>query len=190
MAKDLHTVIDLETLDKNQSAFILSIGATTVDINTGKEIRFFHEKISIMKDQPKRRIDGGTIAWWMSQTPEAIERVFCHRSDLSLKDALVKLRNWYHPDSKPWGNGASFDISILEHAYHQYRIPVPWKFWNIRDLRTLVDVGQRYAEFDKLDFPFRGTKHDALDDARHEAKYVIEINRRLKKVYGAWRATR
>ena len=73
-------------------------------------------------------------------------------------------------DSLVWGNGSTFDITILENAYKIIGdIPHPWKFWNIRDLRTLVNAASVIG-FNHKQLKHVGVYHDALADAVHQAK--------------------
>ncbi len=66
---------------------------------------------------------------------------------------LQQLSDFLPKDVKVWGNGANFDIGILEHAYDQYQIEIPWEFWNVRDCRTIKDMyeSQRADLVRKLD---------------------------------------
>ena len=76
-----------------------------------------------------------------------------------------------------WGNGSSFDIAILEYWYNKLGLCIPWNFWNVRDLRTIVEV----AGIDKRSIPFEGEQHNALDDAKHEAKILLACYEALEK---------
>jgi len=52
--------------------------------------------------------------------------------------------------------------------------------YNDRDVRTIVDLGRALLGFDpKKDMPFTGERHNALDDAIHQAKYVSAIYQAL-----------
>lgn len=59
--------------------------------------------------------------------------------------------------------------------------PVPWQWWNDRDVRTIVELGKAIGFDPKRDMPFKGTRHNALDDAIHQAKYVSAIWKKLAK---------
>lgn len=80
-----------------------------------------------------------------------------------------------------WGNGASFDCVILRNSYSLTGQPVPWQWWNDRDVRTIVELGKVIGFDPKRDMPFKGTRHNALDDAIHQAKYVSAIWKKLAK---------
>ncbi|EQA7358075.1 3'-5' exonuclease [Enterobacter hormaechei] len=50
-----------------------------------------------------------------------------------------------------------------------------------RDVRTVVEMGKAISFDPKRDMPFEGTRHSALDDAIHQAKYVSAIWQKLVK---------
>lgn len=70
---------------------------------------------------------------------------------------------------KPWGNGSTFDITIIENLLRQYNVDPPWMFWNVMDLRTFRKYVAGGAKVVKL-----GVDHNALDDAVSQAMYVME----------------
>ena len=168
-----HVMIDLETLGVKNGAPIISIGAVFFDPDTGDLGGEYHRKIKFESSCEKRVPDASTIRWWMQQSDEARMSVLSggNKTIDVLKDFCDFLLDNAVDDVIVWGNGASFDISILESALNDYEIKVPWKFWNVRDVRTVVDMASR-IHIKKSDFPFDGIKHNALADAKHQANYV------------------
>ena len=165
-------MIDLETLGVNNSCPVISIGAVFFDSNSGLGKSFY--KVLNVEEQissRKRLVDGSTIKWWMGQK-DAAQKVFKEGS-VSTAQGLQEFVNFIKEhagdDAKPWGNGSTFDISILESILEDYGVEIPWKFYNIRDLRT-------YKEFvyDGIDLSRTGTFHNALDDAIYQAEVVLE----------------
>lgn len=104
---------------------------------------------------------------------------------MPITEALSELSHFInrHADNteylKVWGNGATFDNVILRGAYARTGHLCPWAFWNDHDVRTIVTLGRATGFDPKLDMPFDGVMHNALDDARHQAKYVSAIWQRL-----------
>ncbi|EGU4504909.1 3'-5' exoribonuclease, partial [Salmonella enterica] len=80
---------------------------------------------------------------------------------------------------KVWGNGANFDNVILRSAFERASLPCLWNFWNDHDVRTMVTLGRAIGFDPKRDMPFEGDMHNALADARHQAKYVSAIWQKL-----------
>ncbi|HHL5718033.1 TPA: 3'-5' exoribonuclease [Escherichia coli] len=97
--------------------------------------------------------------------------------EIPLDDALLQLREFIDENSGEffvhvWGNGANFDNTILRRSYERQGIPCPWRYYNDRDVRTIVELGKA-IDFDaRTAIPFEGERHNALDDARYQAKYV------------------
>lgn len=50
---------------------------------------------------------------------------------------------------------------------------------NDHDVRTIVTLGRSIGFDPKMDMPFDGERHNALADARHQAKYVSAIWQKL-----------
>lgn len=76
---------------------------------------------------------------------------------------------------KPWGNGSTFDITILEAWFNAVGVRCPWKFWNVRDVRTAVDL----LGINPKEFTRDGTYHNALDDCLHQIKYLTSGTKTL-----------
>jgi len=90
----------------------------------------------------------------------------------------------FEMDSKAivWGNGANFDVAILDNIFGYED---PWEFWNVRDMRTLVWIASAIG-FDKESIEREGTHHSAIDDAVHQAKVISKAYRQVKGLYNAY----
>ncbi|TMO97570.1 3'-5' exonuclease [Pseudoalteromonas ruthenica] len=180
-----HVMLDIETIGKGSNAAIISIGAVFFCPDTNKVGAEFHTVIDPASAAFFGEMDASTIKWWMQQDDEA--RALFNRDDaVKLKVGLDEFYEWVSQienvkDRIIWGNGATFDNVILANAYRSARMKQPWAYFNDRDVRTIVALGRELLNFDpKKDMPFEGVKHDALDDARHQAKYVNAIYQALK----------
>lgn len=172
-----HLMIDLETLGTDPSAPIVAIGAVFFDPKTGELGAEFSATIDFESACEKRVPSASTIKWWLVQSSDARAKVL--RGKSTMFDGLYGLTCFIESNShdskvKPWGNGATFDISMLEDCFKCYDMQAPWKFWNIRDVRTVVELGEMTALTKEL-VEFEGTPHVALDDAKHQARYVSFI---------------
>ena len=132
-------MIDLETLGKNEDCVILSIGAACFDIINKKIGPTIYMPLKIEEQMDNRKIDASTLKWWFSQS-DAAKKVF-NEKGYQLPEALDQLRAWIKDNANlknvhVWGNGSTFDISILEHAFRQNKITPPWQYWHVMDLRT------------------------------------------------------
>ncbi|EGM8282716.1 TPA: 3'-5' exoribonuclease [Shigella sonnei] len=176
----IHLMIDLETMGKNPDAPIISIGAIFFDPQTGDMGPEFSKTIDL--ETAGGVIDRDTIKWWLKQSREAQSAIMT--DEIPLDDALLQLREFIDENSgeffvQVWGNGANFDNTILRRSYERQGIPCPWRYYNDRDVRTIVELGKA-IDFDaRTAIPFEGERHNALDDARYQAKYVSVIWQKL-----------
>ncbi|EOV4607702.1 3'-5' exoribonuclease [Escherichia coli] len=175
-----HLMIDLETMGKNPDAPIISIGAIFFNPQTGDMGPEFSKTIDL--ETAGGVIDRDTIKWWLKQSREAQSAIMT--DEIPLDDALLQLREFIDENSgeffvQVWGNGANFDNTILRRSYERQGIPCPWRYYNDRDVRTIVELGKA-IDFDaRTAIPFEGERHNALDDARYQAKYVSAIWQKL-----------
>ena len=174
----MQVMLDLETLGNSQDAVIVSIGACMFDPHGSGVEHTFHTHLNL--EQPGRTVTDSTIRWWMCQADEARSAAFSERLEVvSLPFALNEFAQWFctNGGAEVWGNGATFDVSILEHAYRTTETApsAPWAFYNVRDLRTLrelpvvADVPRTEPEL----------AHDALSDAIAQSKHVQTIYKKL-----------
>lgn len=176
----IHLMLDLETMGKNPDAPIISIGAIFFDPQTGDMGPEFSKTIDL--ETAGGVIDRDTIKWWLKQSREAQSAIMT--DEIPLDDALLQLREFIDENSgeffvQVWGNGANFDNVILRRSYERQGIPCPWRYCNDRDVRTIVELGKA-IDFDaRTAIPFEGERHNALDDARYQAKYVSAIWQKL-----------
>lgn len=164
-------MIDLETLGTAHNAPVVAIGAVFFDPNTGTLGDTFDAAIDVEDAMRYGRASGSTFKWWLGQGDTARQKVVRGKHDAQLVfskfyDFALK----YGSDVRAWGNGASFDISILDYAFVRVlEKPAPWRFWNVRDCRTIKELADGIVTYDgKLE----GTAHTALDDAMHQARWV------------------
>lgn len=171
-----HCMIDLETLDLIPSAKIVSIGAVIFDPRYGKIGDRFYRELDY-KAQKDRTHSKDTVSWWKGQ-PTAIRKQL--QGKTPLESALIDLNSFLPSDVKVWGCGPTFDISILEDAYRSLDSEIPWKFWNVRDVRTIRDI----YENNRGGWGKNAAKanHNALDDAHRQAEEVNKLWRKIMEI--------
>lgn len=183
-----HIMVDLETWGTTPGSDIRSIGAVVFDPITGT----LGDEFYVAVENPAGRWRNGefdttlngrmypltrdpsTVQWWSEQS-DAAQAAFGNRVDLKL--GLARFSDWWA--DKPseatfWAHGPHFDEAILAACYRATGLPVPWHYRAPRDTRTI------YEAAGGVDLPFEGTEHNALDDAKHQARCVIEAYRRLR----------
>ena len=147
-------MIDLETLSTRPHAAILIIGAIKFDrTKTISEtctiadlalMDTFYRRITIKSCiRVGLHVDESTEKWWNEQDDDVKYEAISNPDRISLKEALKDFKKWLGRDRnlKIWGNGSSFDCTILGEAYKRCGMEVPWKFWLERDLRTVMELG-------------------------------------------------
>lgn len=167
-------MIDLETMSLKPNAAIISIGAVAFEPMTRSIIAEFKQNVTLGScAEFGLHISDDTQAWWAKQDRDLRDALTVDA--VPLPEALTKLKAFVldglmdKGDVIPWSNGAGFDIPILEHAYHACGMTVPWLYFNISCYRTLKRI------YKSIRIEFNGKKHDALDDARHQAVQLMEI---------------
>ncbi len=182
----VHVMVDLETMGKKHNAPIVAIGAVVFDPATGSIGESFYKVVCLESSVNWGAvIDPSTVIWWLKQSSEARSAIV-NDDAIPLLDALLQFREFVSDNvaggskkAQVWGNGASFDNSILRSSYDCIAEDYPWEYWNDRDVRTMVEIGQAISFDPKTTIPFEGSRHNALADAIHQARYVSAIWQRI-----------
>lgn len=182
----VHFMVDLETMGKKNNAPIVAIGAVVFDPSTGSIGESFYKVVCLESSVNWGAvIDPSTVIWWLKQSSEARSAIV-NDDAIPLQDALLQFREFVSDNvaggskkAQVWGNGASFDNSILRSSYDCIAEDYPWEYWNDRDVRTMVELGQAISFDPKTTIPFEGSRHNALADAIHQARYVSAIWQRI-----------
>lgn len=171
MAK--HLMVDMETMAVTPNAVVLSLGAVHFNpYGSGYSDKIYFRINIDDQDALNREVDPSTLDWWSKQDPAIMEEAFSPDNRISLVDAMDQFHKFAWGCDKFWSHGATFDLVIIENIYRQLNKPLPWNYWQLRDTRTLFDLG-----FDP-DMP-TGSKHDALQDAIRQAVGVQNMYRKL-----------
>lgn len=163
-------MLDLETLGTTPGSIIVSIGAVKFDASGLGDT--FYQRIDFAEAQKEGfKLNADTVRWWLGQSDESRQELVKTDGCVDTAAALYMF-NSFVGDSDPllWGNGASFDNSLLAAAYEHLGISKPWKFWNDRCYRTMKGLHP--------DIPLAkrtGTHHNALDDAISQAEHLITL---------------
>ena len=154
-------MLDLETLGTEPGCAILSIGA--VKFNADGISDEFERGISLKSNsEAGLTIDGDTLDWWTGQ--DNFESVLT--GEEPLRTALYDFGRFYGDSDEIWAYSPSFDCAILQSAYEAVDVIKPWHYWDERCCRTLDNLIDH-------DIAQEGDEHNALDDARNQARIVI-----------------
>ena len=138
---DLHMMVDIETYDTEITAVILSIAAVTFNPRGFLALDEWHSTVS--RNQPDRTVSTPTRLWWEQQEQEAQDATF-GGAQLPLGAALLDFTQWINRMSptctRIWAKSPDFDCSILAHACKEQNILWPFKFWEARCCRTIMEL--------------------------------------------------
>lgn len=179
----LHMMIDLETMGTDYDAPIVAVGAAMFDPDRvaplfrldGEPLPRFYAAVSLRSALKHGRLDGDTLKFWLEQG-DAARAAIC-KGTKALDQVLSDLADFYRymPTPEPvcvWGNGATFDITLLEVSYRKlFDVKPPWGFRAVRDCRTINSLVDGWGLPD-IPRPVTNTAHNALDDAIYQATWV------------------
>lgn len=178
--------IDIETLDTAPTAKILEIAV--IQKATEKNPAEYFYRVIDPRSQRDRTISYETMVFWMNQGDQLKELVEKGETNgFSLESSLRSLHSYFIrqclKDEDIIFTQGLFDHIILEHAFRQYEIPIPWMYFNIKDLRTFMWS----QDLKKSDIKIKNKKeHSALEDARFQMACIKKALRRrnlcLKKI--------
>lgn len=180
-------MIDFETLGTGPNTIVISVGAQFFDLNTGEYGPTFYMAFDIEDQMKKGRVfTPSTLKWWMSQSNGA-KKVF-HEQAKPTKQILETFAAWCKSNCgkkylKPWGNGATFDISIMESLFSDFELECPWLYYNVMDMRTF----RRFIANDAKVPKEEGVNHHALDDAKNQIKFCMEHYSFFKQMIEAFK---
>lgn len=161
-------MLDLETFGTTPGSVLRSVGAVVFDLSgqMGPEFYYNIDKQSCL--DVGLTVDANTEAWWSQQSKEAQDALLVDPRPLPW--VVADFHGWFLANKgvTVWAQGANFDPAMWEAAADAVGNKVPWKFWNVRDTRTVYDVANMNPTLVKR----TGTYHNALDDAKHQVRCV------------------
>jgi hypothetical protein len=174
-------MLDIETLNTEAGAVMLSLAAVQFDEHTGETGAEFYQKISLQNSiDLGLTINADTLKWWLDKDREVLNEALSGTKPLA--EVLVDFSSWFnniklqHGKVSIWGNSARFDCGIVEAGYKKLNLPIPWDSWLEVCFRTFI---RDHKELRKS-IPFVGNKHLPIDDCKHQIQTVFAINN-LKK---------
>lgn len=185
-----HFMVDIETLSTAVNAVILSVGAVEFDPFTGNIEREFYCELRLDM-QRDRHISGDTVQWWAKQiTENNAENILTNPNSKKIDphNAVFDLAEFLkcsaygvttpveYKDINVWACDPDFDLAILSNLYGGLRLPVPWKFWETRSVRTVRQI----AELKGIELPKQPATHNALEDCKRQVAEVSAIIARLQ----------
>ena len=176
--------LDIETTGTVPGCGILSIGAEAFTLEDKDPRSFFSITIDQVGRPSKLVDDSETMLWWSKQ--DVYARANSFSGTYCYEVALKTFSNWVSIISEPyrkkrfWVKGLNFDIPILEYCYScvEYKSKIPWKYHELMDLRTLIEVHSNII------LPKRSSiEHTAINDAMHQAECLRCILNAIRPLF-------
>jgi exodeoxyribonuclease VIII len=172
----LNVMIDIETLGLAPDASILSIGAVVFSPENGLGEDKFYVVIN-PESYPELKIDASTLKFWVnSQLEIPINGSTGYVA--ATNQLLVWLSQLTRVTTKElviWANGTDFDVPKLYNLFALSKMEAPWFYNAVRDCRTIFKL---FGSDDLM--PSKTiAKHHALEDAKWQAEYLLNIHERL-----------
>ena len=170
-------MIDIETLSTETNALILTIAAVKFNLENDKiEMDTFYYRIDREScEKLGMHVDENTIKWWKSQKEDVKREAFEDKDRFGIKFVLLKLSEFVKNGNCFWSHSPNFDYVILESAYKKCNIQPPWKFWQLRDTRTVYDL----TNVNLKDFSKEKESHNALNDCFNQIKALKQSFEKL-----------
>lgn len=181
-----HVMFDLETLGRSSRAAIVQIGACSFDPGTGEIGGRFSVNVDLKSSlDAGLEVDAEAIRFWMIQRPEAktwLDAVDAEGRPGCLGRAplffsLGAFGDFLSGDLKetPIWSHVTFDVPIIASAFAAVKMPLPFRYQDCRDLRTLIEL----AGYERPSH--NGIPHDALSDCEHQVRYCVEAMKKLRE---------
>jgi hypothetical protein len=167
----LEAMIDIETFDTATSAVVFQVGLITFDSTTGAVDQRFSWNLDVQAQLDEgRTVSASTLMFWLDPNISVVagsslasESTNLYELSLALVAALTDVKTI-------WAKG-SFDFNLLEDLLSADYTSVPWKYYQLRELRTLLK---------ECGVPKQTVvSHDALDDCEQQIKLLMECRKRI-----------
>jgi len=175
----IEAMIDIETLDTADTAVVFQIGLVIFEGSEILENHFWNLDVQEQLDRG-RTVSASTVQFWLNPRISAVAyhalgpegAAVATNKVLALLHQLLRHREV----KQVWAKG-SFDFNLLENLWAMYLnvedidVPVPWKFYQCRDLRTLMkECGVKKQDV---------VSHNALSDCQEQLTLLIECRAKI-----------
>jgi exodeoxyribonuclease VIII len=180
-------MLDFETLADTPNAAILSMAAVPFNLETGEMGSEFYEHIDLQSClDAGMEVTGNTFYWWLTKSEAARIEITRNEKRRHINYIPSVFRAWVcgvrhnlgEAEIRIWGNGAKFDLGIIDNIFRKNRCINPFNFRNERCVRTYASLRPDIM----ASFEFQGTKHHPVDDCRNQIRYVCQIHSDINKV--------
>lgn len=171
MTKYKDLMVDIETFGTGYNSVVVQVAMAYFDRKTAQVGDSTVINIDV-EDSLKLGFDmeEETLDWWATQPKEIFDSL--QVNPFPCKEAVSNIFKFISEETKIWCH-ATFDIPLLSNFCIKTSgdKKLPWRYRNIRDIRTLVDLSG--LDLDKYDWEKEKT-HNALADVLFQIKYTTD----------------
>lgn len=163
----IRVMVDIECLDVGPTAVVSSVGLATFDYDKILSV----DTIYIDYSRDTGSMSPSTLRWWLSQDSDVFKKNLFGATPMV--EAATAVTDVLRCADEIWANSPTFDCIILRNWFERLRFHVPWHFRQERCCRTIFAIGRRF----NVPWPANKAKHDAGEDARTQAQYVLNVEK-------------
>lgn len=177
-------VLDTETLALTDNAVVLTLSAVRFNktddelaliiedgqLDIAQHDNLLHLRLDVTEQLlAGRSVDPKTVAWWNRQSPPAQQAVLSGQVN-RVYFALQALSRFVE-GAQVFARGTDFDPPMLLSLFKQHQLTAPWKYNQVRDVRTYIDAlrGTRLGYLEEWQAPAWFIPHHSLHDCIRDA---------------------
>ncbi|MCX0428022.1 3'-5' exonuclease [Aeromonas veronii] len=188
-------VVDTETLATDKRALVLTLSAVRfnryaaelgLSFDNGEPFMdgetTLHLKLNVTEQLlAGRTVDPGTVKWWNGRGDAARASIINGHS-VSTREALA-LFSGFVQGAQMFARGTDFDPPILASLFEDFGLPVPWRFNQVRDVRTYIDAlsGGTKGYLENWQAPDWFVSHNSLHDCIRDAMQMQNTGAQVTK---------
>ena len=182
-------ILDIETLDTESTAIVLSSAILYFDTENKFSFEEYLEKTCFVKFDVKeqkaigRSVSADTVDWWKKQSKDVQQiSLLPSENDISVEMGIKKLQQYIRDNSKEkeelvWIRG-SLDQCCMDSLCRSVNMERLFPYWAYRDVRTFIDFTKEtskkgYCKIPNFDFS-KVKKHDPIHDVCLDALMILE----------------
>lgn len=180
----MEIMFDIETLDTADTAVVLSIGAVLFDKTKvpGEEIvdRFYRVLDIQSQIDAGRTISQSTLLWWLSDHDAAKVNARAEAFNPVRQPVVESLGAFYGwatqtpvvSVNRYWCVGPHFDGAIMNNLALDFNCEVPWRYNQLRDVRTVVDEASYSVDDHDPGYYIAGVAHAPVYDCEWQVSLL------------------
>lgn len=173
--KYLDVMIDIETASTKYDACVLSIGIVKFNLFDSEVERDKLELLIYLDScvEAGLRVSEDTMEWWATQDKNVYNHVFNEGPRYSLIEGIRKMNEFISDPTieRYWSQG-SFDFIVLENAMNKVEIEPIWKYYQLRDARTISKMVENLPRKPK-------NAHSAIVDCDYQIDVLHHVYEEL-----------